>query len=377
MKTQTPTIEIHGTGIHNRGAELMAIAIAERLRSVYPQVHIVVPPAFGWPDDRKRYGFLTTWEATTKREGLRTIASLISSRVINPKRVDVVLDASGFAFSDQWGDFFARSLVQKMNKPQRESQLLVLLPQALGPFEDQGVRTWAERLFQRATLVLARDTKSYMYAQPIAQPGKLIQSPDFTIAVKPMAKHGIVFPQHFAALVPNMRMLDKSDNPEAYLTFLRTCVRLLSEKGITPAFVIHDAKEDREVIGLLGEEYKGLPVFQDPDPRVLKWILGKAEFVIGSRFHALVSTLSQGVPCIGAGWSHKYPELFADFACPHALVSDLADLDKLRQQITVLTTPEGRNSESARISTAASALKQKVDEMWTTVVGKINEQLNR
>lgn len=377
MTTKTPTIEIHGTGIHNRGAELMAIAISERLRSLYPDVNIVVPPAFGWPSDRKRYGFLTTWEATTRREGLRTIASLLTSRVISPKRVDVVLDASGFAFSDQWGDFYARFLTRKMCKPARTSQLLVLLPQALGPFQKIEVRSWTQKLFGRAALVFARDSQSFNHAQPLATTNNLKQSPDFTIAVKPVAKAEIGLPARFAAIVPNMRMIDKADNPQAYLAFLRAAISQLKENGITPIFVIHDAKEDREVVSMLGEEHRETSVFQDPDPRVLKWILGQAQFVIGSRFHALVSTLSQGVPCIGAGWSHKYPELFADFACPDALINDMADLEKLHSLIRRLCHSQGHSEESSRISAAAADLKAKVDLMWEEVSKSINDHLAR
>lgn len=37
------SIEIHGTGIHNRGAELMAIAVAEKVAARYPDAQIIVP----------------------------------------------------------------------------------------------------------------------------------------------------------------------------------------------------------------------------------------------------------------------------------------------------------------------------------------------
>jgi colanic acid/amylovoran biosynthesis protein len=44
-----------------------------------------------------------------------------------------------------------------------------------------------------------------------------------------------------------------------------------------------------------------------------KALIGRFEFLIGSRFHSLVFGLSQGIPALAISWSHKYRELFAQF----------------------------------------------------------------
>jgi hypothetical protein len=140
------TIEIHGTGTHNRGAELMAIAIAERMRATFPIVRIVVPLNFGDHDARSRYAFLSTWEQLPGRiRGAITSKALQYTSpdfrnafgIVDPSEIDVVPDASGFAFADQWGPTRAACLLKKMQTPARRSKPLILLPQGF----DQVINT--------------------------------------------------------------------------------------------------------------------------------------------------------------------------------------------------------------------------------------------
>jgi len=369
------TIEINGTGTHNRGAELMAIAIADRLRATFPGVRLVVPSQFGSQADRKKYGFLTTWEFAGRAGAVRTMLASMAWRgrsdVINPAQVDIVLDASGFAFSDQWGASRPQKLVRIMSRSYRRHQKLILLPQALGPFEKPDVADWSRKMFSRASLVFARDSHSHACAIKLAPREVLRQFPDFTVSVSPNLPSSVSIPERFCAIVPNVRMMDKTSTGEDYLNFLRHAIDSMEQAGMNPVIVLHDADEDRAVLGMMGGKYSQLPVLTHPDPRVLKGMLGRADFVIGSRFHALVSSLSQGVPCIGAGWSHKYPELFRDFACPELLLADLSDRSALSDLIARLRNDDERAKVSARVSAAADELKSRTNEMWAQVEAEI------
>jgi colanic acid/amylovoran biosynthesis protein len=364
-------VEINGTGTHNRGAELMAIAIADRLRATFPGIQLVVSRQFGTDGERQKHGLLTTWEHIGRLGSLRSFMNMLKMKgradVISPASVDVVLDASGFAFSDQWGESRPRKLVTMMSRRYRRGQTLILMPQALGTFNIEGVAVWSRRLMQRAALVCARDSQSRAAVEALGGCALLRQYPDFTVAVAPAKGVARPFDDEFAAIVPNVRMLDKTGVGGAYLAFLRHAITEIRRNGMRPVIVLHDADEDRAVVGALGGDFSSIDVVTHDDPRVLKAILGQAEFVIGSRFHALVSSMSQGVPCIGAGWSHKYPELFADFDCPELLMADLEELEHLGALVAELSGAEARSSKSSRIKAAADELKSRCEKMWLEV----------
>jgi len=369
------TLEIHGTGTHNRGAELMAIAIAERMRASFPGVRIVVPVGFGSFVARARHGFWTTWEFS-KRWQTRVSAKWIqrhspgieeASGIVDPSSIDVVLDASGFSFSDKWGPKGARHLLKKMTRTGRTGKPLILLPQAFGPFTDPAVALATRKLCERASLVCARDARSREELLRLGTLPSLRVYPDFTVGIRPQRPTTLRIPEQFSALVPNQRMVDKGESGEAYLDFIGRAVRSLDRRGLNPVFLLHDADDDRKVVAAMKQRGVILPVLEHEDARVLKAVLGKATLVIGSRFHALVSTLSQGLPCIAAGWSHKYPELYSDFGCPELLVSDLADEAALETAIDRLATTEGRGGYQERLQVAAARIKQQNEAMWAEV----------
>jgi polysaccharide pyruvyl transferase WcaK-like protein len=59
--------------------------------------------------------------------------------------------------------------------------------------------------------------------------------------------------------------------------------------------------ELRERVRLVTGEY---------DCHQLKYIIGQCDFFIGSRMHACIAALSQGVPCVGVAYSKKFAGVF-------------------------------------------------------------------
>ncbi|XZE55536.1 polysaccharide pyruvyl transferase family protein [Planctomycetaceae bacterium SH139] len=389
------TVEIHGTGTHNRGAELMAIAISDKLRARFPGVRIVVPVEFGPYELRAAHRFWTTLESRNRyqRKYLQissrfpnSIDRLFTSveakihalscgrgsvlshgGILHPKEIDLVIDASGFAFSDQWGAGRAQTLLRKMEFSRR-GKPLILMPQAFGPFRNPSVAISTRKLIERASLIYPRDSSSYSsLCEVVGTIDKVVQTPDFTLSVEPLESTGLGLPSKYSCIVPNVRMMDKTDYSEDYLCFLEHSIACLERNDLKPIFLLHDANEDQRVLNLLRERNIRIPCYTHPDPRVLKGILSNADLVLASRFHALVSALSQGVPCIGVGWSHKYPELFSDFGCKELLLTDLSRLDILEAKIKALDNKEQRDAISATLVAATGELKSKVSEMWESV----------
>jgi polysaccharide pyruvyl transferase WcaK-like protein len=364
-------VEFNGTNTRNRGAELMAMAITQRLRSTIPDVTLVASPNFGAFEARARHQLYTTWEfpGRIRTKGYLRFAPLAVKRamgLIDPGKVDVVLDASGFAFSDQCGEA-AEHLLRRMTSRARQHQPLILLPQAFGPFKKPSRhRTW-QRLFDRATLIFSRDSESFQAVQQFCHDERLKSCPDFTSYVRPAIVDDMELPPIFSAIVPNMRMIDKTEHRDSYLNFLRIAVVRLRELQLNPVYVLHDADEDRKVCELVRKSGVDIPIIEHTDPAVLKAIIGRARLVVGSRFHALVSALSLGVPCIGTGWSHKYPELFSSFQCSEFLCSDLSDHGKLNSLLQTLSNSEQYRSICGSLKESSVTQSCQVEAMWAQV----------
>ena len=106
-------IEICKAGFRNKGAALMLLSIIERLRATYPNAMLTVVPTA--PNGSQPFAELTALglypKASLNRFGveLGDVAAVIPRRLRNryglvlDREVDVVIDAAGFAYSDQWG----------------------------------------------------------------------------------------------------------------------------------------------------------------------------------------------------------------------------------------------------------------------------------
>jgi len=113
---------------------------------------------------------------------------------------------------------------------------------------------------------------------------------------------------------------------------------------------------------------------QEADPVEIKRLLGRSRLVIGSRFHALVSALSQGVPCIATSWSHKYEMLFKDYACEEMVLPVPSTVDQIRTCVDQ-AIGAARPDLVARIKQSAERLVHQVHGMWERVdreLGLIN-----
>jgi polysaccharide pyruvyl transferase WcaK-like protein len=367
-------LEIHGTGTRNKGAELMALAIAMQLRGTSPNIKLAVGSEFGPYGSRGKYGFFRTNDFRSAFRGW-VFDRLSSDKLLNEigfarmAEASAVLDASGFAFSDQLGPGPAIRLWNKMHKSSRRRQKLILLPQAFGPFQDPKVVSACRRILERADLVYARDRDSLEAVRQFTSAEKLRLCPDFTVALHGKAADNLELPSRFAAIVPNVRMIDKTSDQDGskYFTFIESAAAAIKQVDLKPVFVLHEGAEDQELLPKLFAHTGRLPVFHSDDPLLLKGVLGRANVVVGSRFHALVSSLSQGVPCIGAGWSHKYYWLFDDFGCAENLVRDLSSLDELKNAVSRTCLEPQRGRLTDRIKHRAKTIRERVEEMWREV----------
>ncbi len=369
-------VEVTGTGTANKGAELMLAAIRLHFWEVDPELRLVVTTNFGGVEKRRHYGLGTRLDRHNSRRSFMMMKFMPARfRAILGKAVeadiDAVIDASGFAFGDQCGPHRVEAFARDVRRWKRQGKRVILLPQALGPFDDPRVRAAFRVVIEKSDLIYARDEISFEATRILVDSASHVRlAPDCTIPVKGRIAEQWRNEKQLALIVPNQRMIEKTSEAAAqrYLPFLVRCIERLRALGLSPCLLLHDAKADEPLVApLLSLLQDRIRVLTSDDPVELKGILGRAEVVIASRFHALVGALSQAVPCLATGWSHKYRMLFRDFGCEKFLLDSDATDEAIATALDGVLAGTSRSTliDSLRVSAAEQV--EAVGLMWQEV----------
>ena len=382
-------IEVRKAGFHNKGAELMLLAIVTRLRAAYPEAALTMAPSA--PNGSEPFAKLTALgfcpKASLIRWGIEfgDAASLIPGRLrrryglVLDREVEVVIDSAGFAYSDQWGIESTLELSRATRRWRRRGTKVILMPQAFGPYSDPPIREAILRAVDNADLVMPRDSTSYRYLTEVTGERDYIrQYPDFTNLIEGVVPDGFERQELGVAIVPNCRMIDKTDAASSggYLPFMMACARRLIELHARPYVLVHDDVDDARLAEQLSEACGGIPVVREDDPLKIKGILGSSYAVVASRYHALVSALSQGVPAVATAWSHKYTELFEDYDFPDGVLSIDEEAGRIDAMMKRLIDADANKEISAQLLKSAARLKSLSEEMWATVQSVIDGRRN-
>jgi colanic acid/amylovoran biosynthesis protein len=153
-------------------------------------------------------------------------------------------------------------------------------------------------------------------------------------------------------------------------------MRLVRELDLEPVLVIHEAN-DRQLANQLAKRVAFKVPVIDEDARTSKGMIGASAAVIGSRYHALVSALAQGVPSLATSWSHKYESLFADYDCADHVVALAASAEHLDARVRAFLDPEARQSLRLRLLARAREQREQIDAMWSYVEALLFPELAR
>ncbi|NNF04299.1 MAG: polysaccharide pyruvyl transferase family protein [Rhodothermales bacterium] len=366
-------IEVTGTNTWNKGAELMLVAIRERFLARYPDYTIAVDGSFGSYADRANYQLKQ--KVNRGRWGKTRLALTLLSRSFRDayglafdEDIDAVLDASGFAFGDQHPTRRIVEFADQVDIWRRYGCPVILLPQALGPFDNPVQRECFRRIASSASHIFARDTVSFQHACGAAESDENItMAPDFTNLVTPPSS--VKLPgDRMACIVPNQRMIEKAGSDEAadaYEPLLEHAILALQGRGMECFLLVHGV-HDETLASALRDRVGGIRIVRESDPVRIKAILGAVDVVVASRFHALVSALSQGVPAIATSWSHKYEQLFSDYACENLVLPVPCPPDRVQEAVDHVAGA-ARQDLIETIRSRGSILKEQSRTMWNEV----------
>ncbi|TVP48688.1 MAG: polysaccharide pyruvyl transferase family protein [Gemmatimonadales bacterium] len=388
-ESHAPTVEILGPWLHNKGDELMLCAVVEQLgetctlgtSTLMGLDHVPMQPLLRriwWRPSladlakaaQEKSLRVAASEARLATElTFRSRESLLDAGMIRGSDVSALLDCSGFAYGDTWTTPRMRARTTYYRQLRQQGAVLVMLPQALGPFEDPEIRECARALLGLFDLVYARDADSLAHLASLeVETVEIGRAPDITHLLEgtPPTRPGAW--RDRVCVVPNARLLDRTP-PEVsrrYVDFVVRSIAAVHTAELEPWIVLHESNDRDLVREILARLDAPVPVL-DEDAAVTKGVLGASHAAIGSRYHALVGALSQGVPSIGTSWSHKYDQLFSEYGCPELGFSLQEAEHEVDRAVRSILEPRRRAELHRRISAAAARQKVEVRDMWDRV----------
>lgn len=381
-------IEVRRVGFVNKGAELMLLAILEKIQMAGKDHAVIMAPGSNDSHNEflKRGNLNLLQKAWLWKYGipLGDLAVLIPRRIRRKygifldSEIDVVLDSAGFSYGDQWGAASSIELAKLCKRWKKRGAKIILLPQAMGPFTTPEIIDAINIVADCSELICARDRVSYNYLVNVVGERKNIKLyPDFTNLLPGDFSTVDDLVNDSFCVIPNYRMIDKGHGGDGvYLSFLIKSVRYILENNHKVCFLVHEGQDDfklaKAVVDGIGID---LPIIVEQDPLKIKGLLGSCKAVIGSRFHGLVSALSQGVPSIATGWSHKYEMLLEDYGFIEGVVDIHIPDSELYPKLDLIVDEEQRNTIQAVISNKSTELKKSTESMWSEVSAIVDDCL--
>jgi colanic acid/amylovoran biosynthesis protein len=248
--------------------------------------------------------------------------------------------AGGDSFSDIYGltrllyETLPQFLVLMIDKP------LILFPQTLGPFKSYIARKIARSVLSRATFVCSRDAHGLESLEGLVDDppdGKYEFCHDVGFLVEPVEpRDGNLVAYSARTSRPPVVGLNVSGLLRAggydgknmfglrtdYTTTIRKLLAfLIEEKKVHVVLVPHVYAEPRSGGAFESDERACNELFEESKSRYegklfvirgihstpeMKYMIGQCDLFIGSRMHACIAALSQGVPAVALSYSNKF-----------------------------------------------------------------------
>lgn len=318
-------ILVRGGGFINKGAEAMVRTVQREMTTRLPHVRFYMEV----PHHMAEF---------IESKGLSPVIANSSARYA---KLDGVIDVSGFALGDAWGVrnsqyyHYHNSIFESFGKP------VVFLPQAWGPFTNQSMRQLSAAAINLSNCAYARDKRSYQYMTELegVDRQKIGIAPDIAYqfegaseanALHVLMENGIALKEkkNTIGIMPNMQVYLRTEGKGTENKYVKLLIDLvkyfLSKRNFSIILIPHqvqpienpDTPDDRFLCDLITAALGNVPdvafLRGYYSAEILKAVIGQMDLIVGSRYHGIIAALSQMIPAVVLGWSHKYFELLRD-----------------------------------------------------------------
>jgi len=232
------------------------------------------------------------------------------------------------------------------------SKDLVMFPQTYGPYKSRTAQRIARIILRRARIILSRDEEGLQVVKDLLgrtpAGGRLRFCPDVAFALEsrcpdPLPVQPVLDQVHSGSMIGlNVSGLlynggFTKDNMFGLAFDYRRFARNLTETILSgtdarlllvphtfapKGHVESDPDACEDLFHTLAPRYPGRVhiVSRECGPSGIKGIIGLCDFFVGSRMHACIGALSQGIPTVGVAYSRKFKGVFESVGVGHLVV---------------------------------------------------------
>ena len=354
---------ITGGSFKNKGAQSMVFIAVNEVRKRFPQKEIVVisdvdaAKYADIPEKDREFQFLLRdsvclygwkYKLVQHRYGkLDRYGDAVKIR----KNIDMIIDISGYTFGSNFGWMSNLLAAYRAKRAKKYKVPIYYMPQSFGPFEWTGlfgkitdlcIRKWlpyAKVLYARekegAELLMGK----YGFSNVALSEDIVLQNRGIDLQRIYNRIPEIIFPKverGGVAVLPNVRN-SQYGNLEELMKIYRAIIDAQLSFG-RKIYLVRHASEDigfcRRIKELYQEEERVILLENDLTCIEYEEFVKQFDYLVASRYHAIVHAYKQTVPCLVLGWALKYKELLEKAGQSHYMVDvhgkmEIAEIKKL------------------------------------------------
>lgn len=345
-----PRITIIGSAISgNKGASAMLEAAIQTLGGRLEDPHFTLLSMYPVEDAaQNHYPNLEIVAANPRQLGVSINALALAYRVLPFLRTtlrkrsrairaiaeaDVLLDQGGITFTDGREKFLlynVASILPALNT----GTPVFKCAQAVGPFRNPVNRRAAKIFLPKARTIVTRGRITHEFAQELGLEN-IVAGADYAFSLDlsgdeeaAVAKHLDLsfFDGDIVGVCPSVVLQKKVDARGGdYVGQIASFIEHVRAQGKRVLLIPHSVRTGtdkthnndlplcREIHAHLRLGDDLLFVDRELSSQQLRYLIGRCDLFLASRFHAMVSSLAMSVPTLVIGWSHKYREVLEMF----------------------------------------------------------------
>lgn len=337
-------IIITGGELFNKGAQAMTFIAVDEMKKRFPRHQILVLSEMDLQrpkEEREQYafGFMGWYPLKFARcqmnpvlRGvclLRNRKELLEAENIY-KNTDLMIDISGYALGSNWSEETCNHYLDHLEFAKAFHIPVYLMPQSFGPFDFRGeagekVEQRIKRLLPTVKVICIREREGYQalkeryHLQNVRLANDMVVNNsgidlEHIYRKMPLIELLDILPAS-VAVIPNQRNYAVANESQVQKLYI-SVINYLLQNGIA-VYLLSHSDADKEICKKLKSQFcsDSRVILIDRELNCIEFneLVKQFQFVIASRFHAIVHAFKNGIPCIALGWATKYHELMRQF----------------------------------------------------------------